>query len=222
MNREQILTIVLSSLFLIIGFISLYFCYIKNEKARKIFKAIPISILLILVIALLYNHPLIYIGLLFGLFGDLFLLSFNKKLFLIGGICFLVEHILNFYLIFSLNPKTFSYYLLLIYFALILLVLLVGFSFFRKRIKPIFLIFSGIYLPTLLINLIGSIYLVLTTHNLIILLYVIGYFIFIISDNLVAYKRFIKPFNKVQFLIMSTYYLAQYLLYLYFLLILVL
>lgn len=222
MKREQILTISISILFFVTSFISLYFCYIKDDKKRKIFKAIPTTILLLLITILLYNHPLIYIGLLFGLLGDLFLLSFNKKMFLIGGICFLIEHILNFYVLFSLYPDRFSYYLLLVYAILMVIVLSVGFLIFKKKIKPIFLIFGSIYLPTLLINLIGSTYLSLITNNLMLLLYIFGYFIFIISDNLVAYKRFIKPFNKIQFLIMSTYYISQYMIYMFFLSILIL
>lgn len=220
MNREQISLLVLSIFYILVSLISLYFCFINHHKIRKIFKAIPTLILIILLIILLYKHPLIYLALIFGLLGDLFLLSFNKKMFLIGGICFLIEHILNLHIVFLINNTSFPLYLLMIYFPLIILIFIGGILIFKKSIKPYFLIFGSIYVSTLLLNFISGIILTSITHNYLLLLYVFGYLIFMISDSFVAYKRFIKPFNKVQFLIMSTYYVAQYLLYLYFILIL--
>ena len=136
MNREQISLLVLSIFYILVSLISLYFCFINHHKIRKIFKAIPTLILIILLIILLYKHPLIYLALIFGLLGDLFLLSFNKKMFLIGGICFLIEHFLNLHVVFLISNTSIPLYLLIIYFPLIILIFIGGILIFKKSIKP--------------------------------------------------------------------------------------
>lgn len=68
-------------------------------------------------------------------------------------------------------------------------------------------------MATLVMQINSSIYLTVVTNNPLLISYTLGYFFFLISDSLIAQKRFIKPFKKIQFLIMITYYIAQALLY---------
>lgn len=168
--------------------------------------------LITLLMIVTIKEPALYLALLCGLIGDLFLLSFDKKMFLAGLLCFLAEHLINFYVLYDLTG-VFTNYFFLVYGILIVVLPILASIFLRKFAKPLFTITGGIYIATLIMQIISASYLSSVTNNPLLISYAIGYVLFLISDSLIAQKRFIKPFKKIQFLIMITYYVAQYIIY---------
>ena len=209
MDWKSITIIVFSIIFLIFSFISLYFCFIRDEKHRKLFKAFPLITLIVLLMIVDIDNPLIYLALTFGLIGDLFLLSWNKTMFLTGATSFLVEHILVAYL---LNQATgiFNNYLFIPFSILLITLPILSTLLLKKYARPLFTIFGGIYGTALIMNTIYSFYLYSLTNSTFMLIISLSYILFIISDSLIARKRFIKPFKYIQFIIMLTYYIAQF------------
>lgn len=212
MKREYITIIVVSIIFLILSGISLFYCFKENNQKRKIRKPYPIMTLITLLMIVTIKEPALYLALLCGLIGDLFLLSFDKKMFLAGLLCFLAEHLINFYVLYDLTG-VFTNYFFLVYGILIVVLPILASIFLRKFAKPLFTITGGIYIATLIMQIISASYLSSVTNNPLLISYAIGYVLFLISDSLIAQKRFIKPFKKIQFLIMITYYVAQYIIY---------
>lgn len=212
MKREYITIIVISIIFLILSAISLFYCYKENQKLRKIRKPFPIMTLITLLMAVSINEPVLYLALTCGLIGDLFLISFDKRMFLAGLAFFLIEHLINFYTLYRFTDL-FNNYFYLIYGILIVVFPLIASIVLKKFAKPLFTITGGIYIATLVMQIISSIYLTVVTGNNLLICYTMGYILFLISDSLIAQKRFIAPFKKIQFLIMITYYAAQALIY---------
>ena len=212
MKSEYITILVISIIFLILSTISLYYCYKENQKLRKIRKPFPILSLITLLMAVAINEPILYLALICGLIGDLFLISFNKRMFLAGLSFFLIEHFINFYALYRLT-NVFNNYFYLVYGILLFVVPIISSIVFKKFAKPLFTVTGRIYMATLLMHIISSIYLTVATNNLLLICYTFGYLMFLISDSLIAQKRFIAPFKKIQFFVMITYYIAQALIY---------
>ena len=67
--------------------IHLFFAFTENEKWRKITKPINLLFLTLAALIILPTHPLIYIGALMGMIGDILLLrNHHKPSFIIGAI----------------------------------------------------------------------------------------------------------------------------------------
>lgn len=212
MKREYITIIVVSIIFLILSTISLYYCFKENDKKRKIYKPFPIMSLISLLMIVLINEPILYLALFCGLIGDLFLLSFDKKMFMAGLLFFLCEHAINFYALYHYTG-IFNNYFYLIFGILIVVLPTLASIFLKKFAKPVFTIVGGIYMSALIMQIVSASYIYSVTGNPLFISYIIGYILFLISDSLIAQKRFIKPFKKIQFLLMITYYIAQYMIY---------
>lgn len=210
MGQQEIILTSFSILFFVFGGIDVYFCF-KSEFYRKIFKCIPLLFLFILVVILIPNEPLIYVAFLCGMIGDLFLISWNKKLFLIGTIFFLTEHILLSVRLYILGNFNLKWPFYMVCAGALLLVLFFSYIFVSKYLKPVFLVTLSCYLFMLLMNLVLMITLTISTNNNFFIIGTIGYILFTISDFFVMQKRFIKkqPFHQPT--IMLTYYAAQYL-----------
>lgn len=181
-------------------------------------KVFPILALIIGMIVLTPKYPTIYIALMFGMIGDLFLLSFDKKFFFVGASAFLVQHLFNIYNIYSTSVFEFPYYILGIYAGLMVVFFIASYFLLKKFASTPFLALGAIYGSTLVLNVIYGSIMASQTNNMLYLLFVFGYIFFMISDGFIAQKRFIKPFGQIQFVVMSTYYVAQYLLFLGFML----
>ena len=66
----------------------LFFCYVENEKLRKITKTFCLALLSIASFFFLYDHPFIYLGALMGMIGDYFLLKKNHLVAFVLGVLF--------------------------------------------------------------------------------------------------------------------------------------
>ena len=220
MGQQEIILIIFSILFFVFSGIDFFFCF-KSELYRKIFKCFPLLLLIILVAIIVPNEPLIYTAFICGMIGDFLLISWNKKIFLVGTAFFLAEHILlstRLYLYGNFNLE-WPFYMVCA--GSLLLVLFFSYIFVSTYLKPVFLISLSCYLYMLLMNLVLMIAISITTNNHYFIIGTFGYLLFIISDFLVMQKRFIKKQKFHQPTIMATYYTAQYFIALTLLLVLV-
>lgn len=96
--------------FIIFSFLEFYFCISQKEKMRKIFKVVPILFLIALIGTYKIQNPIVYLAICFGMIGDLFLISWNKKMLFAGIISFFVEHVLVATYIYTLHSVTFDWY----------------------------------------------------------------------------------------------------------------
>ncbi|MCK4798911.1 MAG: lysoplasmalogenase [Spirochaetes bacterium] len=185
----------------------------KNQKLYRIFKPIPLIIMIVFyTIHLIYYQQInlfnifILIGLCFALAGDIFISLDN----LISGIIlFLVCHIL--YILYFIQIK----YNLNIIFVIPIVSFAICFGFFiyikmndvnrKKFFIPV--VFYIIVITTMLIFAINFDNNLQTRAS--IPFFIIGAFLFYISDAILALLTFIKKFPSDHLLNLSTYYLAQ-------------
>ncbi|GAB4128686.1 MAG: lysoplasmalogenase [Ignavibacteriales bacterium] len=193
---------IIFALLLVVTIFSKY----NAKKLYNIFK--PTFSLLILLLPILFSisldklpTQLILLGLTAALVGDIFLLN-PDKFFNLGLISFLLSHI--FYSVsFLLQTNKFNLELSIIY----LLIFISTLVLFRKNLN-----FSiGIYMFVILLMgyLAGSYW--LQSSNLIGVQIFAASILFIISDFTLAFNKFRHKFFLAEFLILSTYYTAQYL-----------
>ncbi len=197
--------IILTILGLISAFIAIY-SYKKYSQVFFIFK--PLTTILIIAIASLSgldnSYSLaIFIGLIFSLLGDIFLVFKSK--FIWGLISFLIAHIVYtkaFYSGFS-GLGIFIALPLLIYAAIMLFQLWSG----AGKLKiPILIYISAILLMTY-----QSAEMFLAFKQTGTILAFVGALFFTFSDSVLAINRFKKEFKGAQVLTLSSYYLAQWL-----------
>src|SRR5574344_2655969 len=96
MSREAIILLIGGIIFFIMTFIELTFCFIENEKLRKIFKIFPVLILSLTFLIAFPNYPLVNVGSLLGVVGDLILI-FEKKQVLcyVGAVSCFIGHVFS-------------------------------------------------------------------------------------------------------------------------------
>ena len=156
----------------------------------------------------------IFIGLFFGLAGDSFLMfvDVNESFFIYGLVSFLIGHLLYitaFYLDYKWNPliEKSASRIALIVFGLFCL----GFYFF---IRPYL---GAMKIPVLVYAFVISLMAIMSvnrkgrvsslSYNLIF----VGAILFLISDSVLAFNKFVYPFEGAGLVIMSTYMIAQFL-----------
>lgn len=212
---KDVFLIIFVTIFLFMAIIELYFCFHEDDKYRKIFKCFPLFLIAIIILISDYNLYLLTITALLYCLGDFFLLSNHKKWFVIGSISFVLGHIV--FLIFahihfniSLNSYLYS-----IPFILLVAILVVIFLFKYLKIK--FIGGALVYLGLLTLGMMTNIFeLGLVNYEPKRLLIVFGFLIYLISDLMVILKRFASFKKRNDFYIMGTYFLANCLLFGYF------
>ncbi|RZT21640.1 lysoplasmalogenase [Fictibacillus sp. BK138] len=201
------MTISLFSSIILISSIT-YLYAIKRKKQMLIYILKPATMLIIILFALT-STPSTYawwiiIGLLFSLLGDIFLMV-PKDRFLQGLASFLTAHVC--YIIAFLQIQLQKELNVLVSVSLVAIALI----YFIRLVKgkrftggsPLkFAVFTYILLIT------SMVWVSILTENLFIIL---AAFLFYFSDATLAWDRFIKPLKYRNYLVMSTYFLAQYL-----------
>ena len=180
----------------------------KSRLAYIVIKPIPLLILAGYLLVTPFHVSLVgllpwvlFAAIIFGLLGDIFLLF--EKYFLYGLIAFLLGH-LAFLYIFIQSPLSFSYWI----FVLLAIGISYGWLIVNHLIKDQrkkYIIPVIIYLTVI----IAMIYSVLLMENGSKLYLVSGALAFGISDGILAFNKFIRPFKMAQFFILATYYSAQ-------------
>jgi uncharacterized membrane protein YhhN len=167
-------------------------------------KILPLAIL---VIVSYYNltgkkRALIILALLFSSIGDVFLAMPGHKYFIHGMAAFGIAHLFYFTYFFNLPKIEFPRAFIAIGIILYSISL---FIFLLPNVKELLIpIISYI----ILISLMGISSVLGIRNNYLIIL---GAIIFIVSDSLIAINMFIIPVLNASFLIMLTYYVAQFL-----------
>ncbi|HEV7844550.1 MAG TPA: lysoplasmalogenase [Pyrinomonadaceae bacterium] len=182
--------------------------YRGPQRNVYIFK--PLTVLLIIAIALqstfsLYKH-LIVAGLLFSLAGDIFLMLPRDR-FIAGLVSFLIAHL--FYIAaFSVDgalvrPSLLATIALLVYGGLMLRLLLPTLG---KMKLPV-----AVYMLVILLMVWQATNRWINIWTTASLLAFAGACLFAASDSVLALNRFRRSFKSAQFLILMTYFVAQWL-----------
>lgn len=203
------LFIISMSLFLITCIIHLYYCFKEIEKNRKITKCFLMPLLMLILISVKCESILLYLALTFSTIGDIFLIRKEKKpLFVIGAIAFLLTHVC--YLVFMHNELVISvstiwYVIMCISIIVLLMVFIKILSKHFKKLTPA----CFIYALVLLLELTFSIIAIKTNKACTQYIMIFGFSLFILSDSILAYTKFVKDVKRRDFYIMGTYVSAQ-------------
>ncbi len=156
----------------------------------------------------------VFVGLLFGLFGDCFLMfqTLHASFFLLGLAAFLVGHLLYisaFYLDYKWNSnieKAYTRWALAI-FGICCIAFYIYLRPYLAEMKIPVMVYAFVIslMGIMAANRKGRV------NTLSFKLVMWGAVLFIISDAVLAYNRFVLPFETSGLWIMSTYMLAQYL-----------
>lgn len=200
----------LSLLILVSGILQIRADLRKNQAQVYLFK--PLTTALIIILVLLFSpgwadgySRMILIGLIFSLFGDIFLML-PKDRFMAGLISFLIAHI--FYIIAFKSGITPSImrgaWIPYLVFAILLYARL--YAHLGNLKIPV-----AVYGATLAVMGWLAIEHALTTGNVMHGSAFIGTFLFIVSDSILAMNRFVSPVKAAPAWILGSYYSAQYL-----------
>ena len=209
-TRIPVASYVFFGLFILVSIVHLVFCYIENERLRKMTKCFTTLFLVIAVIIAIPEHPLVYVGAFMGLLGDFFLLKKHKVFpFVAGMLSFLVNHILYIAMFMVLSqPLHYGFYVATALYCVLFPLLFYHFG--RKIIHQRHIAFGGTaYIGFLVLDLIWAIIACAMGNVDYCLLAAFGAFCFIISDAFLAFTLFKKNIKRRDFFIMSTYLLAQ-------------
>ncbi len=167
-------------------------------------KSLPIFLLALMVFLNIQDSRagLITAGLVFSGIGDVILAIDANKLFVFGIGAFTLAHL--FYISVFLRSTRINKFSVSVIIALIIFAIVIGrvlYPHLGSMTIPVFF-YLGIILFMAASAALGE-----NNHRVLVL----GATMFIISDSLIAIKRFISPFPYNDHWIMSTYYLAQFL-----------
>ena len=193
---------------LVTGILHIQAEYAGAQRRVYIFK--PLTTSLIIVFALLIIPPvsgtykaLILAGLCFSLAGDVFLMLPDDR-FVAGLVSFLIAHLLYIAAFVSLGGFQLDGFAFLIYFAygtVMLSRLWPGLGSLRL---PVLL-----YMAVILVMGWQALALWRTAPSVGALSVAIGAALFVLSDSVLAYDRFRRPFPAERAVVLSTYYVAQ-------------
>lgn len=186
-----------------------YLFAIKHNNQTLIYILKPGTMLMIILLAL-SNTPSSYawwiiIGLLLSLIGDIFLMIPNDR-FLHGLVAFLVAHVCYILAFLQIQPQQGK---VSVFFTVCLL--LVSLLFFIQLVKGIrfkggYPLIVAVFIYIVIIT--SMVWISILTENPFIIM---AAFLFYFSDATLAWDRFIKPLKYRHYVVMSTYFLAQYL-----------
>jgi len=197
---------ILSLLVLISAIVAIIYRQKRNQNMYSIFK--PLTTLLIISIATLIFYKtestysiIILVALTFSLIGDVFLIS--DKYFLPGLASFLIAHIC--FIIGFTSLYGFNYSLT----PLIPLLLIGGgyFMYLKKDLNE-FSLPVLVYIGVILVMNWQAINLIMSNDNEIFYALAAGSILFSLSDSILAYNKFKKPFKSAEPLILSTYWIS--------------
>lgn len=201
---------ILFGIFVAVSLTHIVICFLEKEKARMITKPMCLAFLSAAVIFAIPTHPLVYIGLLLSMLGDILLLRQHKVLFLVTGTfsfyfahaCFIAEYLI------ICQPM--PYYGYIATAVAYILIVLFGFRFLRKAIKTPALAMGGInYFAIILMDFAWSIIACILGHVDFLILNALGMTSFVFSDAFLVRNLFVKRQKKSHFVIMTSYLLAE-------------
>ena len=194
---------------LISAFNALHTKYNDNARVHYIFK--PLTTILIIAIAIIAGWPnkddyfyLVFIGLLFCLAGDVFLMLPPDK-FIAGLASFLVAHLLFISAFVTVYGKI-NWFLLLFFVILAMALYKILLPFLGKMKIPVFLYVLAIMVMAWRASENWLAHFAMLSYGAA----AIGSLFFMLSDTLLAFNKFKKKFKSADFLVLSTYFAAIY------------
>ena len=205
------LVAVLSILAFCSAVLAILSAYQKRRQTHYIFK--PLAVVLIILIALQPGHPTsafyrqaIIVGLILSLAGDIFLMLPSDRFFIPGLVSFLCAHVFYVAAFTRESGGALSFWTLVPFLLYGCLMLRVLWPHLGKLKLPVLIYVAAILAMgwtaagrRLLTEQSGS------------LLAFLGALFFIASDSVLALDKFRRPFRSAQLLILSTYFMAQWL-----------
>ncbi|EKE37240.1 hypothetical protein ENUP19_0085G0121 [Entamoeba nuttalli] len=159
----------------------------------------------------LEETPIVFIlGYIFSFLGDFFLL-FEGNIFLVGMLSFGLAHICNAYAFISVSALAFEWTGIFVFILVFIYwTILKNYTILPEYMRKI--VYG--YLTIISIGFYGSVCLFnnaqwTLSSRLVIL---IGYLFFILSDSILGVSLWVKTNSFIRFLVMFTYYIAQFLL----------
>ena len=209
-NRIPIASYIFFGLFLLTSVVHLVFCFFEMELPRKITKCFTTGFLSIACIIAIPTEPLVYLGCVFSMLGDLFLLKKHKVWPFVGGmVSFLVAHICYIAAFIALcQPLHYGYYVFLAVYMVVFPVLF--FQVAKRIVHQKKIVFGGtMYFAVLTMDLIWAIIACCKGHLDYCLLCAFGAASFLVSDIFLTKTMFQRDVKRRDFYIMATYLLAQ-------------
>lgn len=159
-------------------------------------------------------NRLVLTGLIFSLFGDCFLLFAGSDVyfFLYGLVSFLLAHVvysMAFIRDFKNNPDASKYYGHLMLFCMGVFSMSY-YTFIRDYLNDFRIpVLAYMFVISVMVILAGYRYRRVNLFSF--RMIYAGAVLFVISDSILAFNKFVQPFSSAGFMIMSTYMIAQYL-----------
>ncbi|MFQ5628108.1 MAG: lysoplasmalogenase [bacterium] len=205
----KFLTIVFTAAIFISAIFTIRTKYENNARMHYIFK--PLTTILIIAVAVIAGWAnkdayfyLIFIGLLFCLAGDIFLMLPGDR-FIAGLASFLVAHLLFSVAFVAVNGKI-TWILLLFFVILAMAIYKILLPFLGKLNITVFIYVIAIMAMAWRANENGLAYLEMLSCGAA----AIGSLFFLLSDTLLAFNKFRKKFKSAEFWVLSTYFAAIY------------
>lgn len=194
-------------LYFVISIVHLFLCYFRKGLARKITKPF---IYLFLALALFFyasDFPLLYVACILSMLGDIFMI-YRKKIpmFILAGLCFTAEHVLNIISQVSLLSFIIPWWVFLL---CPLFILIVGLTFYTITHKNVIVLLAASFMSMHLLNIIFSFFLIGDRQFLYGTIIYVGYLVYLLSDYLIYHFLFVKKNKRDHFYVMLTYIIGQ-------------
>ena len=217
--------VALIALFAVLSLVHLYACYFKLRRLRALTK--PGLLLLLAVFYLAFAttfKPHVFLALLFGMAGDILLISDGRQMrFIIGAACFSIGHVLYGYTLFcttgafAASPGLWlPLVLALPYAAAITLIARRLSPYVRERhlrkLMPVYLGLVGAVNIGAWLTLFAALRAEAMPQAFAASLLVLGSLLFLVSDTVLSCSMFMRKPSHANFYVMLTYISAQALL----------
>jgi len=195
---------VLLALFVLSGLFFCYSVYIDNDILRAIVKPVPLIILLLLLKPNTKYKKLIFIGFIFSLLGDIFLMNILDK-FILGLASFLIAHI--FYIVaFSKRKKQLNIISSLPFYAVAGILIFYFYPYLGDMKVPVI-----IYI-LVIITMVWRAFLQRNFDNIAVYA-LVGAALFAISDTNIAFTKFVQDYDYSKIVTITLYWTAQFLIF---------
>ena len=196
-------------LFVVASLVQLVFAFLEKENLRRKEKFVCLLMLSLFAFFAFPNKPLIYVGALLGMIGDI--LDLQPKTFVLGVVCFYLGHLCYIFEaiwdIFNFNIPYYIYIVLVLTYIVIYIIIYQivrrnkNHSMIDKVGQSLYFSIQVTYLPIFIYTLIHF-------SNLM-WLAIIGALLFITSDTILVKTHYGRKFKRYHFYIMGTYLLAE-------------
>jgi len=199
-------------LFIVISLAEIIFAFNEKEVIRKTIKPFCLLFLALAAIFLVPNHPLIYIGALLGMVGDIFLIWKKPPLFLAGTAAFLLGHLcyISEMLFVMMKDQPMPWWFYVVVAFSVLLFVIAAYPLSKKITQNRWIALLGnSYLSVLVLVVVVSLISSINGFADYMILGIIGGISFLASDIVLTNSTFIKDFKRRDYYIMLFYLLGQ-------------